>query len=124
MLILLLSASPSFAQKGTVVKKSVRFAKGSSSAKMRGSAVWGTSYQYTFVARAGQKVKIALDGDPTFSFRLLVPPEADGEQPAGNRDDVRKWSGVLEDGGRYEIVVSQTRDGVAAAPYTLTLEIH
>lgn len=125
LLLMSLTIVPaSFAQKGTVVRKEIHFKKGSSVARVVGTATWGTAYRYLFSARLDQKAVISLKGDPTFSFRLVVPPEADGEQPGGELVDVRKWSGVLNDTGRYEIVVSQTRNHEHAAPYELTVEIH
>jgi hypothetical protein len=122
--ITLTLSSAAFAQKGTAVSKEIPFRKGSSSARVADTATWGTSYRYRFSARAGQKVRIAVKGVPTFSFRLIVPPEADGEQPDGETTDVRSWAGTLNDSGRYEINLSQTRDNTRKAPYELTLEIH
>jgi hypothetical protein len=122
LLLLLLSVS-SFAQKGTVVRKTVRFAPGSTSTTLNGTAAWGTSYQYRVKAKAGQRMTIRLVGKPDFDFSLEVPPEADGTQPGGKTTGVKKWSGILEDSGTYLINVSHTINGVTAAPYTLEISI-
>jgi hypothetical protein len=124
LLVAAFAAPSAFAQKGTIIRSDIHFTKGSSAAHVAGRAAWGTSYRYFFNARAGQKVMIALAGQPTFSFRLIVPPQADGEQPDGRRQDVRAWAGILNDSGRYEINVSQTTNTNNPTPFTLTLEIH
>jgi hypothetical protein len=121
--LLLLSAS-GFAQKGTVIKKQVRFAPGHTSTTLKGTAVWGTSYQYRVKAKAGQRMTIRLIGKPDFDFSLEVPPEADGTQPGGETTGVKKWSGILEDSGTYLINVSHTINGVTNAPYTLEITIN
>jgi hypothetical protein len=120
--LLLLSVS-GFAQKGTVIKKSVRFAPGHTSTTLKGIAAWGTSYQYRVKANAGQHMTIRLVGKPGFDFSLEVPPEADGTQPGGETTGVKRWSGILEDSGTYLINVSHTIDGVTNAPYTLEITI-
>ena len=122
-LALALFASSAFAQKGTVVRKKVAFAKGASSATIKGSATWGTAYVYTLQAKAGQRMTITLAGRPSFDFSLVVPPEADGEQPDGERQGVKNWSGTLNDSGVYQIIVSHTIDGVNTAPFTLKINI-
>jgi hypothetical protein len=120
---MLLSIS-AFAQKGTVVRKpTVRFARGSTSATLKGTAAWGTSYQYRVRANAGQHMTITLVGKPNFDFSLEVPPEADGTQPAGETMGVKHWDGTLEDSGTYLITVSHAIDGVTNAPYTLKITI-
>jgi hypothetical protein len=116
-------SSGAFAQKGTVVRKNVTFAKGASSTTIKGAAVWGTSYVYTLRAKAGQRMTIQLTGKPDFDFSLIIPPEADGEQPAGETQGVKRWSGTLNDSGTYKIVVSHTVDGLTNTPYTLKISI-
>jgi hypothetical protein len=120
---LVLFSSSAFAQKGTVVRKKVTFAKGTSGAMLKGSATWGTAYVYTLQAKAGQRMTITLAGKPSFDFSLVVPPDADGEQPDGKTQSVKNWSGTLNDSGVYQIIVSHTIDGVAAAPFTLKISI-
>lgn len=121
-LLLLLSLS-GFAQKGTVIRKQVRFAPGRTSTVIKGTAAWGTNYQYRVKANAGQRMTIRLIGKPAFDFSLEVPPEADGTQPGGSTTGVKRWEGVLEDSGTYLINVSHTIDGVTKAPYTLEITI-
>ncbi|HEY0426504.1 MAG TPA: hypothetical protein VGC76_01735 [Pyrinomonadaceae bacterium] len=122
-LALALFSSSAFAQKGTVVRKKVAFAKGTSSTTLKGSAAWGTAYVYTLQAKAGQRMTITLAGKPSFDFSLVVPPDADGEQPDGETHGVKNWSGTLNDSGVYQIIVSHTIDGVGAAPFTLKISI-
>jgi hypothetical protein len=122
LLLLLLSVS-GFAQKGTVIRKQVRFAPGHTSTILKGTAAWGTSYQYRVKANAGQRMTIRLVGKPDFDFSLEVPSEADGTQPGGETTGVKKWSGTLEDSGTYLINVSHTINGVTNAPYTLEITI-
>lgn len=122
-LALLLFSSSAFGQKGTIVRKKVTFAKGTSGATIKGSANWGTAYVYTLQAKAGQRMTITLAGKPSFDFSLVVPPEADGEQPGGDTQGVKSWSGTLNDSGVYQIIVSHTIDGVGAAPFTLKISI-
>jgi hypothetical protein len=123
-LLLMLVSIGAFAQKGTVIRKpTVRFARGSTSATLKGTAAWGASYQYRVKANAGQHMTITLAGKPNFDFSLEVPPEADGTQPEGETMGVKHWDGTLEDSGTYLITVSHAIDGVTNAPYTLKITI-
>jgi len=122
LLLLLLSLS-GFAQKGTVIRKAVRFAPGRTSTTIKGTAAWGTSYQYRVKANVNQRMTIRLIGKPNFDFSLEVPPEAGGTQPGGETMGVKKWSGILEDSGTYLITVSHTINGVTNAPYTLEITV-
>ena len=122
-LALIIVSSGALAQKGTVVRKTVNFAKGTTSATIKGTATWGTAYVYTLRAKAGQQMTITLAGKPSFDFSLVIPPEADGEQPEGETSGVKEWLGTLNDSGIYQIIVSHTIDGVDATPYTLKITI-
>ncbi len=109
------------AQRGTVVTRQVRFARGRTSTTLRGTATWGTSYRYLLQANAGQTMSVRVTGAPTATV-MFYPPEA-GTEPLDGAEDVQRWSGVLPETGRYAIFVSQTGIEGNSAPYTLTISI-
>lgn len=110
-----------FAQKGTVVTRRVQFARGRTTAAIKGAAAWGTTYRYFINARAGQTMSVHLAGVPEAVIEFY-PSEA-GTEPLEGADGVKDWSGTLPETGRYAIFVSHARDGVKSAPYTLEITI-
>lgn len=112
---------PASAQKGTVVRKRVEFARGRNSASFNGSAEWGTSYLYLVRARAGQAMTVEIKGAPGVTIRTPDPNHVFDIEQGDGQD--KRWSGDLPATGEYKIIVSHTIDGVAAAPYTLKITI-
>lgn len=99
----------------------VRFAKGTSSAIVTGSADVGFGDSWMLGAGKGQTMHLALQpvkkGDPVV-MTLLGPQSAGGHVIA---DRVKQWSGVLPASGDYTILVDTEGDRRAA--YGLTVGI-
>lgn len=108
-------------QKGTVVTRQVRFARGRTSAVINDKAGWGTSYIYLLNARAGQTMRVSITGAPNLTVQFY-PPEA-GSEPLEGAEEVKDWTGELPETGRYAIFVSHTQDGVTNAPFKLQISV-
>lgn len=105
----------------TVVKKQVKFARGANKATLRGSAKYGMSYVFNLGAKAGQTMKIRLNGkNSELSFSLIAPNEETMEDAFGVSD----WSGELPQSGNYSIVVVMNDENAARVPFTLDVEIN
>jgi hypothetical protein len=119
--LLAVTMQPVPAQKGTVIRKRVEFARGRNSATFKGSAEWGTSYIYLVRARAGQAMTVEIKGAPGVTIRTPDPNHVFNIDQGDGED--KRWSGDLPATGEYKIIVSHTIDGVVAAPYTLKITI-
>jgi hypothetical protein len=119
-IIILGSLSPSvFAQHGYRVTKTIRFPKGSSTARIQG-AIPGIleGHEYKFKARGQQSAVISLSSNrEDIGFSILLP-NGDTLQ---NKLRLRNWSGRLPVGGEYRIMINTESDGLAR--YTLTVKI-
>ncbi len=112
----------------------IRFARGASSAEVRGAVVRGERALYSLEARGGQHMSLriaAVEGNAAFQVYApgAVPRtgsdgalEVAGEAlpGAGEGDDATRWAGVLPRSGAYLLVVGATRGN---ATYRLTVEI-
>jgi hypothetical protein len=103
------------------VKQKIRFARGASSATMRGSVVRGDRDRYYLGAKKGQtmSVKITSEEDNAV-FQVYLPGEEEALPGAGDGDDAKDWSGELPSDAEYVIVVGGTRGN---ASYTLKVSI-
>jgi hypothetical protein len=103
--VLTLAAVPSFAQPD-IVKHPVQFAKGKSSATLKGSLTGNQTVDYTLRAAAGQMMTVNLSGGSSVNFNLL-PPGSTGEALfVGSRDGTRSTT-QLPASGEYTIRVYQ-----------------
>jgi len=103
------------------VKKTIQFARGASSATVRGSVVRGDRDRYYVGAKKGQtmSVKITSEEDNAV-FQVYLPGEEEALSGAGDGDDAKNWSGELPSDADYVIVVGGTRGN---ATYTLRVSI-
>ena len=103
------------------VKQKIRFARGSSSATVRGTVVRGDRDRYYLAAKKGQtmSVKITSEEDNAV-FQVYLPGEEEALSGAGDGDDAKDWSGELPSDAEYVIVVGGTRGN---ASYTLKVSI-
>ena len=97
------------------IPKTIRFARGRTTAVIKDTVRLCTSHEYHLRARQGQTMSIHLATGKRTSFTLQTPsgdtvPEADG---------VKDWSGELQDNGDYTIVIGTD----ANAAYTLEVTI-
>ena len=112
--LLFLSAA-AFAQKGETVEKRIKFARGKSSATVKGFiADRLTSNLYFVSARRGQTLTVIFNSPrKDVDVCLLFPDKRDY---CGRR----KYSFKLETDGDYEILVDGKRENI---PYTLTVSV-
>jgi len=103
------------------VKQKIRFAKGSSSATVKGAVIRGDRDRYYVGARKGQtmSVKITSEEDNAV-FQVYLPGEEKALPGADDGDDARDWSGELPADAEYVIVVGGTRGN---ASYTLKVSV-
>lgn len=103
------------------VKKKVRFAKGTSSATIKGAVVRGDRDRYYVGARAGQTMTVKITSlENNAVFQIYFAGEQESLPGAGDGDDAMKWSGELPADNEYVIVVGGTRGN---ATYSLTISI-
>jgi hypothetical protein len=105
---------------GTVVERRVKFAKGKTSAVLRGRANYGMSYVYHVGAQRGQKMSVRLTSDRGLATFSLIAPDT---QTVENGFGVRDWSGDLPQTGDYSIVVVMNEEKAANVPYALEVII-
>lgn len=116
-------AQSAFAQnmQGTVVKKTVKFAKGKSQATIPGMAKYGMSYVFDLGASAGQTMEIGLAGkNSQLTFSLIAPDDETIEDAFS----VSEWTGVLPQSGKYSIVVVMNDQKAASVPFSLKIRIN
>jgi hypothetical protein len=94
----------------------VQFARGSSSATVRGSASLALSDTWLVGARAGQVMTVQLTA-PNKSVRFFISTPNSANILT---DDTRSWTGTLPDTGDYYIIV---QGGARSAPYSMTISI-
>ena len=111
----------------------IRFARGASSAAVRGAVVRGERALYSVEARGGQRMSLRVASpERNAVFQVYAPGatvgvnasvlEVAGEAlpGAGEGDDATRWTGVLPRTGAYLLVVGGTRGN---ATYRLTVSI-
>jgi len=118
----LLLAWPSIAQQETVVA----FAKGASSATLKGSIKGDQDHSYLVEARAGQTMTVKLAATKGSAEMNVYAPGNDTAISLG-ADDPYNVTVVLPASGRYKVQVYQMRASARrgeTANYTLTVAVH
>lgn len=123
---------PERAQSAQAVEP-IRFARGASSAEIRGAVVRGERALYSIEARGGQRMSLRIAApERNAVFQVYAPGakvetndsalEVAGEAlpGAGEGDDATRWTGVLPRTGAYILVVGPTRGN---ATYRLSVSI-
>ena len=107
----------------TTTRHELRFAKGRTSATVKGTIAYDQRHEWHFKARPGQRATVRLETeDPDAYFDMYVEAgfEAVAVTPEGEKVK-GEWSGVLAKGGNdYDVHVMTDGSG---GPYTLTVEI-
>jgi hypothetical protein len=129
LLTALLALAPTLAGAADKVTTTpVQFAKGTSSATLRGTVAGYDTVRYTVGARAGQTMTVTLAGSANASFNVYAPGVVAGQGEAlGSTDETRRWTGTLPASGTYVVQVYQMRAQARRgekAPHTLTVAIH
>jgi hypothetical protein len=103
------------------VKQKIQFARGSSSATVRGAVVRGDRDRYYLAAKKGQTMSVKITAlEDNAVFQVYLPGEEDALPGAGDGDDAKDWSGDLPRDAEYVIVVGGTRGN---ATYSLKVSI-
>jgi hypothetical protein len=115
---ILLSSVFVFAQGGQVQR--VRFARGRTTAVLKGAVIRATKDRYILGARGGQTMTVHVTSLEKNAVFYIVGP--DGSMLPGAEDDAdaSDWQGTLPESGDYSIYVSPTRGN---ATYTLEVTI-
>jgi hypothetical protein len=110
----------------TIETRAVQFARGASSATVRGSLRGDAIIDYTLRARAGQTMSVALKtSNPSNYFNVLPPGSRDVAVFVGSTGG-NEWTGALAADGEYRIRVYLMRSAARrneTAKYTLTVGI-
>jgi hypothetical protein len=108
-------------------KERVTFAKGASSATIKGTLKGGADVDYLVRAAAGQTLEVKLQGTNVQNdFNVLPPGSANVAMFVSNMTGARSWSGVLPADGDYAIRVYLARPAARrneSSKYTLTVAV-
>ena len=105
----------------------VTFAKGASSATVKGTLKGGADVDYLVRAAAGQTLQVKLQGTNSQNdFNVLPPGSANVAMYVSSMTGERSWSGMLPADGDYAIRVYLMRPAARrneASKYTLTVGV-
>ncbi|MGD9588036.1 MAG: hypothetical protein AB7Q37_06900 [Pyrinomonadaceae bacterium] len=102
------------------VTKRIKFAKGKSSATVRGAVVRGDRDTYIVGARAEQMMSVTISSIEDNAVFTVQGPDGEFLQDAGEEDDAKGVTVPLPLNGDYRIKVGGTRGN---ATYRLTVTI-
>jgi len=105
--------------------KRIAFAKGASSASVKGSIRGDRIVDYTLGARAGQSMSVALKTSNPSNYFNVLPPGSETALFVGSTSG-NEWAGVLPADGEYTVRVYLMRSAARrneSASYTLTTAI-
>ncbi|HEY7784721.1 MAG TPA: hypothetical protein VIB00_08340 [Pyrinomonadaceae bacterium] len=98
----------------------VRFAKGRTTAVLKGAVVRATQDRYILGARAGQTMIVHITSREKNAVFTILGPDATALEGTEEGADAMDWTGELPLSGDYSIWVSPTRGN---ATYTLEVTI-
>jgi hypothetical protein len=104
----------------------VHFAKGTSSATLKGNITGSETIDYTLRAKAGQNMDVNLQTSNASNYFNVLPPGSETALFVGSTSG-NHWSGNLPSDGDYRIRVYLMRNAARrneGANYTLTVGIH
>jgi hypothetical protein len=123
--LLLMTSSLAYAD-GTVTR-AVQFAKGKSSAMIKGTIQGDQTIDYTLRARAGQTMSVKLATKHGANYFNVLPPGSNDEALFVGSNSGNEWTGTLAADGEYKLRVYLMRSAARrneAANYTLTVGIN
>ena len=106
-----------------IVSRPIQFAKGASSATVKGSFKGGTTIDYKLRAKAGQTMSVALKTSNGSNYFNVLPPGSNDVAIFVGSTDGNEWTGTLPADGEYTIRVYLMRNAARrneTANYTLT----
>ncbi len=98
----------------------VRFARGRTTAILKGAVVRGTQDRYILGARAGQIMIVHMSSREKNAVLTILGPDGTALEGTDEGLDATEWTGELPLSGNYSIWVSPTRGN---ATYTLEVTI-
>lgn len=98
----------------------VRFARGRTTAILKGAVVRGTQDRYILGARAGQTMIVHITSRERNAVFTILDPSATALEGTDEGLDAKDWTGELPLSGEYSIWISPTRGN---ATYTLEVTI-
>lgn len=114
--LLLLTAIAVPAQRGTT--RRVRFARGRTTAVLKGAVVRGTTDRYILSASEGQTMTVHITSVENNAVFTIYTPRNTGIM--GSAEETTDWTGELPQSGNYIIEVGGTRGN---ATYTMEVTI-
>jgi len=109
-----------------IESRPIRFAKGASSATVKGSIKGRQTIDYTLGARAGQSMTVTLRTSSTANYFNVLPPGSNDVAVFVGSTSGNEWTGTLEADGTYKIRVYLMPSAARrneAAKFTLTVGI-
>jgi hypothetical protein len=125
LLLLGATASPLLAA-GAIESRPIQFAKGASSATIKGSLKGDQTIDYKLRARAGQSMSVKLASSNASNYFNVLPPGSQDVAVFVGSSGGNEWSGSLEADGEYTVRVYLMRNAARrneTASYTLTVGI-
>ena len=104
----------------------IHFAKGASSATVKGTIKGDQTVDYTVRARAGQTMSVKLDTRHGANYFNVLPPGSNDVSIFAGPTGGNEWSGVLPADGEYKLRVYLMRSAARrneSASYTLTVGV-
>lgn len=109
--LMVASAAGNFAfAQDSISKVPMQFAKGASSAQLKGQFSGYDSVRYSLGAKAGQTMTVRIKGSTNANFNVFAPGDQPGASAAlGSGNVGSDWSTVLPASGQYTVEVYQMR---------------
>lgn len=111
---------------GEIRTQSVQFAKGHSSATLKGVIKGSETIDYTLRAKAGQTMSVTLKTGNGANYFNVLPPGSNDKAIFVGSTDGNEWTGALPADGEYKVRVYLMRSAARrneTASYTLTVGI-
>jgi hypothetical protein len=124
--ILMLLAAAGLTQAGGITSQPVQFAKGTSSATIKGSLKGDQTIDYTLRAKAGQTMSVTLATKHGANYFNVLPPGSNDAALFVGSSGGNEWTGALPADGEYKVRVYLMRSAARrneTANYTLTVGI-
>jgi hypothetical protein len=111
---------------GGITTKPIQFAKGATSATVKGTIKGDQTIDYKLRARAGQTMRVSLKTGNASNYFNVLPPGSNDVAVFVGSNDGNEWTGQLTADGEYTIRVYLMRNAARrneTASYTLTVGV-
>jgi len=120
-----LAVSVPFVQGAEIERRPVQFAKGASSATVKGTIKGDQTIDYVLRAKAGQTMRVKLDTRHTALYFNVLPPGSETALHVGSTSG-NEWAGALPADGEYTVRTYLMRSAARrneSGSYTMTIGI-